>query len=666
MAPKKRYKDAKFHYMGAYRQRIQDLRPTWTAGQVAATLHWMFKYQATDAERNECKRLHNEASQDNLQATDDTKIPEVSKKSSDGPPAKPGDSGGDNGDPDSPGGSGELPADRAAVRPLDGDPDNGGRSPPNARINTSRFSYMPLLSQLNTELPSVDEGKLDKAQKRKLMEAGLCDSDRETEAKRWHGTHFLGQGATGSCTHWVRTDENDNIDERLAVRDVATVHQDKWINPINWRDHLPREIAILRRLDEQKGYNNNLHRYYGHRIDPWKRRYRVYNEVCDLGVLDNALQHYSRPWRRRHNKYRWLKAHPEIEAARRNPHGLSPEEMDSDVQDTRTETWIEYLEAKAQDPEHHKDKQFDDLSDIEDWNGEELDEVLPDVIPEAFLWQVFDQLVGAALVMQRGAVPFVGDKKWKEIVHSDMHFGNIFVKPGKEGAYGSQRMRDPRGAKDGMAVFSKSEYPQIVLADFDTAFFDLQDEDDEYQDNPLHYMCSGSNLPLAARYPPETSWFFQYRPGFDGSLTKLTSATDVWGIGQLMWNLAMNIPYYTEFEAPFFDDSSSHTGVTSARRLNDGNSYSKEQLKKFLLTGNAPFEASHQYTPQLRAVIRGCLQYLPKDRYMLKDLKKVTSMNREKHLKSKDDSGDLWIKVDGEMEGFRVGSAYVPLQEEEE
>jgi hypothetical protein len=43
-----------------------------------------------------------------------------------------------------------------------------------------------------------------------------------------------------------------------------------------------------------------------------------------------------------------------------------------------------------------------------------------------------------------------------------------------------------------------------VLADFDTAFFDLQDDGDEYQDNPTHYMLrdKGVDATLGARYPP--------------------------------------------------------------------------------------------------------------------------------------------------------------------
>ena len=85
-------------------------------------------------------------------------------------------------------------------------------------------------------------------------------------------------------------------------------------------------------------------------------------------------------------------------------------------------------------PDDHHGKEFDDMSGIQEWHNDELGS-LPLVIPEAFLWHVFAQLAGAALVMQRGAGPFVGEKKWKEIIHKDMHTGNTFIKPTVEGFF---------------------------------------------------------------------------------------------------------------------------------------------------------------------------------------------------------------------------------------
>ncbi|KAJ4366689.1 hypothetical protein N0V95_000016 [Ascochyta clinopodiicola] len=45
---------------------------------------------------------------------------------------------------------------------------------------------------------------------------------------------------------------------------------------------------------------------------------------------------------------------------------------------------VAYTEANVIEARSHGTP-IDDLSDIEDWNGEEVDDALPDVIPETFL-----------------------------------------------------------------------------------------------------------------------------------------------------------------------------------------------------------------------------------------------------------------------------------------
>jgi hypothetical protein len=142
---------------------------------------------------------------------------------------------------------------------------------------------------------------------------------------------------------------------------------------------------------------------------------------------------------------------------------VSSEERESALRDARADKYQEYLEIKDQDPEHHRDKEFDDMSGLDQFYSDEFDENLPPVIPEAFLWQVFDQLAGAALIMQRGADPLVGRKKWKEIVHKDLHTRNIFVKPTEEGFFGRDPEPDPRALSNGFAKFKKSEVSPLLI-----------------------------------------------------------------------------------------------------------------------------------------------------------------------------------------------------------
>lgn len=115
---------------------------------------------------------------------------------------------------------------------------------------------------MHRSLLALDEGDLDQAQERTLLEADL--EYVASEGKWWRGAHFLGAGATGSCTLWLRVDDKDNIEERLAVRAVEAMHQRRWIEITNRRDRLPREIAIMKRLHDQSDAGQNIHRYFGH------------------------------------------------------------------------------------------------------------------------------------------------------------------------------------------------------------------------------------------------------------------------------------------------------------------------------------------------------------------------------------------------------------------
>ena len=73
-------------------------------------------------------------------------------------------------------------------------------------------------------------------------------------------------------------------------------------------------------------------------------------------------------------------------------------------------------------------EEYDEMSDIEEWHDDDIEDNLPDVIPERFLWTVFDQLVDAFTILGTGGDGGPEGEQWKEIVHKDVHLGNIFVK----------------------------------------------------------------------------------------------------------------------------------------------------------------------------------------------------------------------------------------------
>jgi hypothetical protein len=109
------------------------------------------------------------------------------------------------------------------------------------------------------------------------------------------------------------------------------------------------------------------------------------------------------------------------------------------------------------------------------------------------------------------------------------------------------------------------KWPEIIIADFDLSFFDLQSEGDIYQDNPFHYSLSymphsGKESDSGGRNPPVC---FSLHPSLHSTNThqeifqpylsqlvdqrdrldqtdrmqaedfKMSSKTDVWFIGQV-------------------------------------------------------------------------------------------------------------------------------------
>lgn len=245
----------------------------------------------------------------------------------------------------------------------------------------------------------------------------------------------------------------DKSPKTIAVRDIGTVDRKYWTSPFFWRDQLPRELAINIRLDEQDAYEHSIHRYFGHRLDMPKRRYRVYNEVCEFGNLLDVLDTYSTGWRRRWDVFRWLETHPNINMVKSASQNLSRPQREKAMKEVHAEQWREYMKArdtrsdtpgahglalpgkKDADRESRTSIEFDAMSVIQERGEEgiELDEKLPDVIPEGFLWHVFRQLVNAVSVMHEGTEHAKESGTWKEIVHRDIHLMNIFVKPAKNG-----------------------------------------------------------------------------------------------------------------------------------------------------------------------------------------------------------------------------------------
>ena len=126
----------------------------------------------------------------------------------------------------------------------------------------------------------------------------------------------------------------------------------------------------------------------------------------------------------------------------------------------------------------------------------------------------------------------------------------------------------------------------------------------------------------------------------------------------------MNIPFKEGLTAPFFEETDEQAELTY-RKLNNGRPYPSSDLDDFLLTGDAPFEAAGRYSGELKRMIRRCLRYRPEDRIGIEELKGHTDFESGKHMAG-DDTWDLRVYIDEEMEQFRIGNNYVPEEERED
>lgn len=204
--------------------------------------------------------------------------------------------------------------------------------------------------------------------------------------------------------------------------------------------------------------------------------------------------------------------------------------------------------AKAKKPAF---EEYEDMSGIDEWHTDDVSEDPPeDVIPESFLWAVLNQLADAFSVLSTGKVATTHTDKpsgfdeavdidgeaWKEIRHLDVHIMNIFAKT-RDGAKGTRKEYDNDRASDESCFveFKPEEFPQVAFADFDKAFFDLQSPGDDFPDYPEFYLLDGtlSDAPGGAgRYPPELYRAHEGQSNAGGE--RLTSKTDVWGVGYIM------------------------------------------------------------------------------------------------------------------------------------
>ncbi|KAJ4376031.1 hypothetical protein N0V83_001311 [Neocucurbitaria cava] len=115
-----------------------------------------------------------------------------------------------------------------------------------------------------------------------LRTFGRFSTEAETGESRWIGVKVVGAGSFACAGLWVEIDPNRNILRRQVIKDAKPTPQN-WRDPIQWRDHLPRET-------DREG----LIQHYGHRLMMRQRRYRIYLKYYPGGDVLTALQYNTR------------------------------------------------------------------------------------------------------------------------------------------------------------------------------------------------------------------------------------------------------------------------------------------------------------------------------------------------------------------------------------
>lgn len=79
----------------------------------------------------------------------------------------------------------------------------------------------------------------------------------------------------------------------MVIKDMARASSGRWRDPQQWRNRRPREIRIHelveKRREAQPAMCRNLVIYRGSRMLMRQRRYRLYTEYCQGGVIATYL-----------------------------------------------------------------------------------------------------------------------------------------------------------------------------------------------------------------------------------------------------------------------------------------------------------------------------------------------------------------------------------------
>jgi hypothetical protein len=94
-------------------------------------------------------------------------------------------------------------------------------------------------------------------------------------------------------------------DQQMGVKETVP-SLESWKDPFQWRNQLPREVAIHQLIDHNRIDNDladrHLIEHRGHRLMMSKRKFRLYLEFCSGGNLYSATAQLFDEWTKLYNK----------------------------------------------------------------------------------------------------------------------------------------------------------------------------------------------------------------------------------------------------------------------------------------------------------------------------------------------------------------------------
>ncbi|KAG9193994.1 hypothetical protein G6011_04029 [Alternaria panax] len=234
------------------------------------------------------------------------------------------------------------------------------------------------------------------------------------------------------------------------------------------------------------------------------------------------------------------------------------------------------------------------------------------IIPEGFVWYTIKALAEACLLLQNGTTSEIPVDGWRPITHLDLRLPNVLLNLNNPLAYEGMR-KTAAGSSNSADADSAEEHPVVpVLADFGISFFSPKSDGCPISDNPDQYITS-----VDTRYPPE---MHQQAEPYD---IRLGEKTDVWGIGNIAWTLIANRqddagPFRCESWTPSatFAGWDGHVPLAIQCDRNNARHDDSDVLMAYSKTN----PAANEYGPQIKELVRTCLNYEQDDRPTLKEI----------------------------------------------